>query len=576
MNWETNIEQADALNYSTRISDRYEPISQQVVAALNELAGEIIQHIGLKHKTGAYRDRYYKSVSAIVLSADDANAWGKYVRLSLNESRYTPPKPKYSGRGRPKSKKTNRANLKHFTVYHRLSYEAIRRSLYALAELGYIELHKGYYQRSDGEFTVGGSGKETRYCATQQLLNLLHEQHEVERHMYVELPGQNLIRLLGSDKEPLDFEPTKLTKCWELMLQRYNDALAQTHIALNLNNDGYRLIENRARKKSRDQPWLKIYYNQALNLHKKAVFRVFSRGDTKLGKLFKLGGRLFGGWWMVVPSNCRKLIMIAGQKTIEVDFSCLHVYLLYALAGIQYSGDAYALEDLTTKDRGNLKLAFQAMINIKEEHRDDEVAARKSAAALIKKYFTKRKPIADGNAPVGSLAAFKAAVENKPKSVLPDSYSKLEDVFTAFEEMHPEIADRFFKPDTGLILQNLESEIVMRAIQDLLDQGVVALSVHDSLIAQEQYKNKLIESMVKNYKLVMKGFAPQLKYDQEWEKQLVDNLAMPASDDVTSVYLDDVTNTVTYDEDYSRHLQYKKDYFAQRLLMSNPDPTDDD
>ena len=45
---------------------------------------------------------------------------------------------------------------------------------------------------------------------------------------------------------------------------------------------------------------------------------------------FEDGGRFYGGWWQSIPSEYRKYISLNGDLTIEMDYSSIHIHLLYA------------------------------------------------------------------------------------------------------------------------------------------------------------------------------------------------------------------------------------------------------
>ena len=58
--------------------------------------------------------------------------------------------------------------------------------------------------------------------------------------------------------------------------------------------------------------------------------------------------------------------------------------------------------------------------------------------------------------------------------------------------------------DVGVDLMNMDSEIMNNILMRLMDKGILGLSVHDSVIVAEQYKDVLREIMVAEYEKVMK------------------------------------------------------------------------
>jgi hypothetical protein len=68
-----------------------------------------------------------------------------------------------------------------------------------------------------------------------------------------------------------------------------------------------------------------------INLANKTVRRIFNKSS------FSYGGRYYGGWWQNIPSELRKYIILNRDYTVEIDYSGLHIYLLYALKGINFA-----------------------------------------------------------------------------------------------------------------------------------------------------------------------------------------------------------------------------------------------
>jgi hypothetical protein len=59
--------------------------------------------------------------------------------------------------------------------------------------------------------------------------------------------------------------------------------------------------------------------------------RIFSGGS------WKSGGRFYGGWWQRLPGKWRQRIRIIDDEPIvELDYSGLHIIMLYAIEGIDY------------------------------------------------------------------------------------------------------------------------------------------------------------------------------------------------------------------------------------------------
>jgi hypothetical protein len=101
-------------------------------------------------------------------------------------------------------------------------------------------------------------------------------------------------------------------------------------------------------------------YPYALNLTRRQIYRVFNSSDLSRG------GRFYGGWWMEVPKEFRRKILIAGKRSVEVDYRSLHPTILYLERGLVPPDDPYAgILYGGAAGRDVVKRAFNAMINAK-------------------------------------------------------------------------------------------------------------------------------------------------------------------------------------------------------------------
>ena len=66
------------------------------------------------------------------------------------------------------------------------------------------------------------------------------------------------------------------------------------------------------------------------------LHRVFNDGS------FSRGGRFYGALHLSLPRDLRPFILIDGQPTVELDYSGLHINMLYHMAGIDYLDDPYS------------------------------------------------------------------------------------------------------------------------------------------------------------------------------------------------------------------------------------------
>ena len=175
-----------------------------------------------------------------------------------------------------------------------------------------------------------------------------------------------------------------------------------------------------------------------VDVRARRLFRYFARGD------FKSGGRLFRGFWQVLPKRARLLgLTIDGEGVVELDYSQLNPMLAYAKVGCSPpSGDSYTLPGLE-QCRDGVKRVFNALLFDQK----------------LRKSF-----------PKGENVRF-------PKTV------KIGDVIEAIHEKHPMLRSMLSK-GAGFHLMHLESEIMMGVLKELQHQGIVGLPVFDGAIVK--------------------------------------------------------------------------------------------
>lgn len=205
------------------------------------------------------------------------------------------------------------------------------------------------------------------------------------------------------------------------------------------------------------------------------LFRQFNNGT------FDEGGRLYGGWWISVPKDLRTRITINGQPTVELDFSGCAVRMLYHLRGLECPDDPYRLEKIA---------AFEARKDVPADHYREAVKA---------------------------LTQARINGTNRDKDMmcsLPDGLSfaphfKRDEVTRMIEAKHEAIADDFGS-GAGIRLQRLDSDLALSIISGLMEDGIVALPIHDSFIVQATHKDRLFQAMNDRYKEMFR-FNPVIK-----------------------------------------------------------------
>ena len=197
-------------------------------------------------------------------------------------------------------------------------------------------------------------------------------------------------------------------------------------------------------------------YDQPVDVDARQMRRHFTLGR------FDRGGRLFGGFWETLPKDVRLLgIRIEGETVIGLDYSQVNPLLAYYVAEAQPpADDAYTLPGLE-KNRDGVKKIFNAM--------------------LFNHPLTKF--------PKGAKTLF-------PKR------TKCLDVTEAILRLHPKLKGVLASFEIGHQLQFLESEIMMRVLDECRKRSIVALPVFDSVVVKSSTENIVRKVMRREFKAV--------------------------------------------------------------------------
>jgi hypothetical protein len=189
----------------------------------------------------------------------------------------------------------------------------------ALERLGYIEHFKGHYSRT------GGRSHISRMRATLKLINLILKKHKITSAMIERAPNTEciILRDYGPDKDKqvdISYQDTEETRRMRIQLCAYNNLIRRTPIDIpHFPAEG---VLSRSGTKR-----IRIDFADPSG---KFVRRIFNNGS------WSDGGRFYGGWWQRLPKQWRKRIKIYDMPTQEIDYSGLHIAILYALAGRDY------------------------------------------------------------------------------------------------------------------------------------------------------------------------------------------------------------------------------------------------
>lgn len=317
----------------------------------------------------------------------------------------------------------------------------------ALIEAGLLETVVGFYDHGSGK------GYQSRIWPTEPLIELFKSTKFspfiIESHFDRE--PVVLRDEAGNDIE--NYEDTEELRRMRRVLVKYNELLARTHIDLDYLNVPVLTL---GQKKS--------YHRLEINQHSKFVRRIFNEGQ------FNKGGRFYGGWWQRCPNELRPHIVLDGVLTEEVDFSGLHIVLLYARRGINYweevGDDPYSIvppsdwpENIHL--RKTLKLLLLTVINANDETKAFKAFRRQAEAGSPEKHLNDEM--------LGKL-------------------------LSALRDKHQVIAEDF-ATGAGIDLMFIDSQITSLLIEHYTNRGIPILTIHDSYVVPYGYSDDLTVQM---------------------------------------------------------------------------------
>lgn len=179
--------------------------------------------------------------------------------------------------------------------------------------------------------------------------------------------------------------------------------------------------------------------DEEVDLGQRYLRRIFNNGSLKEG------GRLYHGFWQDLSKDDRmESLRIEGAPVVSLDFAQMSVRTTYAMAGIEPpDGDLYELPDVQGSREG-VKMVLNALLA------SDRLPTRFPRGS--RPHFAKRE--------------------------------KIHSVLAGIRKRHPALIP-FFGKAQALALMNLESQVIVAALLQLKDRGVVALPVHDCILVGE-------------------------------------------------------------------------------------------
>lgn len=344
--------------------------------------------------------------------------------------------------GVPLSNRAFNSNSRYRALF--LKYEGFVTAYRGLRDLGYLdELRIGFNDRR-----AGGRSFVTRARATPKLISLLTNTAELSLPRLSKRAGEGAAELIikrDENKKQMEYDDTPETISKRADLVRINLLLDRTWIDVYLTDAEMSDLRLQMQSRATDD----VHKPAGLDFTRRSLVRIFNNGS------WDEGGRFYGGWWQSIPRDSRRSITLNGKHTVEVDFSGMHVALLYAETGAELIGDAYDI-GVPRLQRERVKEAFNILLNRK-----------------------RRDP-----APQGF-----AEEENGI------SWTELT---AKIYERHP-LINQYFGSGYGVRLQNADAEIANAVLLRMERQGYACLPVHDSFIVHHAMQAELTTIMLEEF-----------------------------------------------------------------------------
>jgi hypothetical protein len=331
--------------------------------------------------------------------------------------------------------------------YNELSIgKAVLKVVDHLSSVGLIYIKDGFYNRSTG------IGRQSRIWPTHKLIKMFKQAKfgvlSVTNHS-----DRESIVLRNESKENIEYDDTDETNRMRAVLKSYNALLTETHIDL-------RFLDGRYLETGDQGKTNRVFINQ----NDKFVRRVFNNSS------WQKGGRFYGGWWQRCPKDYRHEIVLDGFVTQEVDYSGIHVVLMYALEGIDYwkdfVDDPYNVErpeiiNEAIDFRKLCKTLFLISINSTDEKSCFQAFRSEAESGSLEKRLTD---------------------------------DKLGAVLSALCTKHDPIKHKIAS-GAALDLMYQDSKITAEIIKYFTGEGVPILTIHDSYIVPFGYDKILMRKM---------------------------------------------------------------------------------
>ena len=346
----------------------------------------------------------------------------------------------------------------------KLSYRVMVELLVnSLVSMDYLKQHRGFFG--------GLVGRRSKFEFLKPFEDKLFQSGIEDTAISHTKPDQ-LVILKDEHKRPIKVAVKDLKVEEEINLQvaQINNRIQSSFVDLILTNEELGEVRHTLRTR-KDEMFSKHNKPRRLDFTNSHIHRTFNNSS------FEQGGRFYGGWWETIPKEFRPYITTDNWFTEELDYSGMHINLLYNQLGIdirELFEDPYLIPGLDPCFREVTKIIMLILLN---------------AATPIK-----------------ALKAINIkAKEKDSKIILPDSIKDFKDYIELINQYHAPIR-QFFGSGEGIKLQGKDAQIA-NAVMLRMDKEhqATCLPIHDSFIVADPHVKHLRKIMHEEYK-ALSGF----------------------------------------------------------------------
>jgi len=426
--------------------------------ALNRLSENLLDNMDLKD-IDFKRSRKKVMLKAILLNLKVAQDQGKLVAYSRNKNDYRHHK---------------RYGFLHF------KYKLMIPLIDALEKDGYIR----NWKINPGMYRLIADPKMARMQATDKFRQAMRE-ISLERITLHQYDDPVLLKING---KLVNYEDNDITNLMREQLRAYALLVGHTPVKLYSFKDeepAEGLVEYfplSIGTSTAPSPSLSSTITKAFLGHRVICKTLECRLYRVFNKSFDQGGRFYGGEYQQMGKKTRSRILINGHLTVELDFSAMHLRMLYHVKGMECREDPYSIPGKPQEFRKLAKLASLIAINAKS--------------------------------PLGATMALNSEIKTDKKNQdLKNTMERIgtsaKEIMGAFRGAHPAIR-KYLHSGYGVKLQNKDSMIAADILMHFTVKGIVCLCVHDSFIVEKKHEDELKQTMKEVYKNHM-GFDCPIK-----------------------------------------------------------------